>query len=125
MKRIIDFTCTCGHEILNAYADEADTRTCPRCASAMTQRWWGSSRTYAQWSDAEAVMVHINPSTGEVMYPADHRTRLREGYERVYLRSLPEVNKFEREHHVVNHVMHYDSNGRALDDTYRGTKMVH
>lgn len=79
----------------------------------------------AQWSDADAVMVHVNQKTGDVRYPGRHDGKLKDGYERQYLRSLPEVNRFEREHGVANHTMHYDSNGRGLDDKIFGKTVNH
>ena len=84
-----------------------------------------SSQVNAQWGDADAVMVHVNAKTGEVSYPGHHKAKLRDGYERQYLRSLPEMNKFEREHGVTNHRMHYDNNGRAVDDTVFGERLTH
>ena len=116
MLRVIDWTCRCGREELDMLAHETSHRQCV-CGSDMTQRWWGSRRKrHAQWGDGEAVMVHFNPKTGEVRYPGRHDHQLKEGFERRYMRSLPEVNKFEREHSVANHVMHFDSNGRDLTD---------
>lgn len=75
-------------------------------------------------------MVHVNhdpncPDDVRVRYPGRHDAKLKPGYERVYLRSLAEVDRFERDHHVLNHVMHYDSNGRAHDDyDFRGRKLT-
>lgn len=90
----------------------------------MVQDWLPRQRS-GQWDDATAVLVHVDPTTGDIRYPGHHNAKLKPGYERHYLRSLAEVNQFERDHHVVNHVMHYDSNGRAIDDTFRGEKVVH
>ena len=73
-------------------------------------------RSYAQWGDADAVLVHVNPKTGDVRYPGRHNHKLKDGYEKRYLRNLQEVNKFEKEHQVANHVMHFDRNGRDLQD---------
>jgi hypothetical protein len=124
MIRTIDWHCACGIDIVDALADELEGRTCA-CGQQMEQRWWGSRKTQAQWSDSEAVLVHVNQKTGEVSYPGRHDARLRDGYERQYLRSLPEVNRFEREHGVANHRMHYDNNGRGLDDTIFGERVTH
>ncbi len=91
----------------------------------MQQDWLPRLAHAAQWDDSTAVLVHVDPSTGEVRYPGRHDAALKPGYERVYLRSLAEVNRFERDHGVANHVFHYDSNGRGLDDTYRGKPLNH
>ena len=85
---------------------------------------------HAQWSDADSVMVLVNPdpscpSDVRVRYPGSHDAKVPVGYERVYLRNLQEVNRFEKQHGVANHRMHYDNNGNALDDHFRGDKMVH
>jgi hypothetical protein len=97
-------------------AAEDDSPECPDCHRPMEQDWLPRVRHNAQWDDNTAVMVHVDPATGDVRYPGQHSAKLKEGYERVYLRSLAEVNAFERKHNVATHVMHYDNNGRALDD---------
>lgn len=84
-----------------------------------------SRRSYAQWDDETAVLVHVDPKTGDIRYPGRHDAKLKPGYERQYLRSLPEVNKFEKERGVVNHVMHYDGNGRAIDDYVGNERLTH
>lgn len=124
MIRTIDWSCGCGRMERDALADEQEQRRCS-CGLAMEQIWWGTRTRNAQWDDSTAVMVHVNPATGEVRYPGQHTAKLSAGFERQYLRSLPEVNRFEREHSVTNHVMHYDSNGRAIDDTFRGEGLNH
>lgn len=82
-------------------------------------------RTYAQWDDSTAIELHVDPKTGDVRYPMRHDAPLKAGYERQFLRSLPEVNRFEREHAVVNERMHFDRNGRGLDDTVCGERLTH
>ena len=116
MVRTVDWSCICGAEIIDALAEENETRQCSRCDALMHQRWWGTRKRNAQWSDTDAVLVHVDPKTGDVRYPGRHDARLKEGYERQYLRNLQEVNKFEKEHQVANHVMHFDRNGRDLQD---------
>jgi hypothetical protein len=79
----------------------------------------------AQWGDSDAVMLHVThdptvPDDRKIRYVGRHDAKLKAGYERVYLRNLQEVNKFEREHKVMNHVMHYDSNGKDITD-YQGS----
>jgi len=83
-------------------------------------------RSYAQWDDATAVEVHVNPATGEVRYPGQHNARLKEGYERQYLRSLHEVERFEQAHNVRSEMAWYDKgSGRGFDDEHHGRKLVH
>lgn len=122
MRRMIDFyCCECSYEVLDVMAQEDERRCCPKCGVVMTQRWWAARRADAQWDDKTAVLVHVtdDPSVPEdcrVRYVGSHDAKLKDGYRRMYLRSLREVDRFEREHKVAVHAMHYDSNGRALDD---------
>lgn len=90
----------------------------------MEQDWLPRQRS-GEWDDATAVLVHIDPRTGDVRYVGSHDAKLKPGYERHYLRSLAEVDRFEREHRVCNERMHFDRNGRGLDDEWRGQKLVH
>jgi len=76
------------------------------------------------------VMVLVNndpkcPEDRRVRYPGSHACRVPAGYERVYLRSLADVDRFERVHKVVNERMHFDRNGRGLDDTIFGERVSH
>ena len=127
MTRTIDWRCEkCDIEILDALADEDEVRACRICSEPMEQIWWRRRTRNAQWDDTTAVMVLVNddpscPSDVRTRYPGRHDCRVPVGYHRVYLRSLAEVGKFEREHHVAVHAMHYDCNGRALDDKMVGT----
>ncbi len=127
MARLIDFVCSsCGLREPDAIVEPDSTRVCPDCHGTMVEDWLPRTRHDAQWSDRDAVMVHVThdpsvPADCRVRYVGSHDARLKPGYERVYLRSLREVDKFEREHHVMNHRMHYDQNGRGIDDSYRGS----
>lgn len=122
MIRSVDTRClSCGHEELNQLLAEDQVTHCPECHTSMEQIWWKRTVKNAQWSDKDAVMVLVNndprcPSDIRVRYPGQQECKVPAGYERVYLRSLQEVNRFEKQHGVANHVMHYDNNGRALDD---------
>lgn len=120
MPRSIDWFCECGERVRYAMADPDDTRQCV-CGKWMQQDWLPRLRHDAQWDDSTSVMILVNddpscPSDVRVRYPGRHDCRVPSGYRKVFLRSLAEVNRFEREHHVMNHRLHYDSNGCALDD---------
>jgi hypothetical protein len=104
------------------------------CLGTLPASWHDSRNSHrptnAQWSDADSVIVDINPdpscpSDVRIRYVGSHAAKLKPGYERVHLRNLQEVNRFERANGVANHVMHYDRNGTALDDYYRDEKMTH
>lgn len=84
-----------------------------------------TSRSYAQWDDATAPVVFIHEKTGQVRYPGQNSAKLPAGYRREHLRSLQDVNRFERAHGVANEAMHFDSNGRGLDDTIFGKSATH
>lgn len=126
MPRSVDFVCDpCGVRIW-AIAGVDETRTCDRCGAAMTQDWLPRLRRDAQWDDNRAVLVHVTddpsvPADRRVRYVGSHDAKLKDGYRKVYLRSLQEVNRFEKEHQVCNHVMHFDRNGRDLQDWNAGS----
>lgn len=80
------------------------------------------SRVNAQWDDSTAPVVFIHEQTGEIRYPGRSDANLPAGYKREHIRNLQQMNRFEREHGVANERMHYDSNGRGLDDTIFGVK---
>lgn len=107
-----------------------EQRPCSACGTTLEQIWWKRPRGPAQWGDKTAVMVLVNndpncPDDVRVRYVGSHEARIPAGYERVYLRSLREVDSFERAHGVANERMHFDRNGRGLDDYYRNEKMTH
>lgn len=116
MARLVDLFCECGRREPDVMCAPDDIHECPDCHRAMQQDWLPRTKRPAQWDDNTAVMVHVNPETGETRYPGRHDAKVKEGYEKVYLRSLAEVDRFERSHKVMVHTMHYDNNGRALDD---------
>ena len=125
MPRCVDLRCMgCGREQANILLAVEETVECVDCHATMEQIWWSRPRKQAQWGDNDAVLV-FQDKEGKIRYPGRHDAKLPDGYERVYLRSLKEVDRFEREHGVVNHTMHYDNNGRAIDDYVQGRKEVH
>jgi hypothetical protein len=96
------------------------------------QIWWKRSATKqsAQWDDATAIVVHVArdpliPDDVSIRYPMRTNAPVPAGYEAVRLRSLAEANRFEREHKVMNERLHYDSNGRSLNDYYNGERFTH
>ena len=130
IRRMIDWRCDCGHVELNVMAFENAVHDCPKCGGGMAQDWLPRVRHDAQWDDNTSVMVLVNndpkcPDDVRVRYPGSHDARVPTGYERVYLRSLSDVNRFEREHGVANERMHFDRNGRGLDDHIFGKSVTH
>lgn len=125
MARTIDWRCRCGYEVLDCLAADNEQRACPQCSAPMEQVWWNRRSANAQWDDSTSILLHVHPGTGDIRYPGQHTAKLKDGYERVYLRSLSEVNRFERTHGVANEAMHFDRNGRGLDDYVNGEKVTH
>lgn len=86
----------------------------------------GSKRGYAQWDDSTSVMIHRNPQTGDVRYVGSHDAKLKPGYQREYLRSLREVERFERDNGVRSEMAWFDKgSGRGFDDHHNGVKVTH
>jgi ribosomal protein L32E len=101
---------------------------CTKCGYECEEIWWGARRNRdAQWSDRDAVVVFRNGSTGEYRYPGQNSVPTPTGYERVVMRSLREVEAFEKQAKVTCEAMHYDSgSGTARpDDYWRNEKMTH
>jgi hypothetical protein len=129
MPRLLDWDCSnsdCGFQVRDEFVMEIpDARECPQCHMAMERAYYVSRRQHAsQWSDRDAVVV-FKDANGRVSYPARNDKATPAGYERIVIRSLPEMNKFEREHKVVNEAMHFNRNGRGMDDTFRGKEFSH
>ena len=125
MARMIDWRCACGRVQQDCLEAVDASRECPDCHAQMEQDWLPRVRGDAQWDDNTAVLVLVNddpscPRDVRVRYPGQHSARVPDGYRRVHLRSLAEVGRFEREHQVACHAMHFDRNGRALDDKMVG-----
>lgn len=133
MRRSVDLECVlCGAERHDIICAEDEQVTCHSCNSLMRQIWWQRQRRAApaQWDDQTAVVVHVArdpsiPDDVSVRYPCRVDAPVPAGYEAVRLRSLREVDRFERAHNVQNHRMHWDNNGRGPDDSYRGDRMTH
>lgn len=119
--RMLDYDChVCGHQIRDQlFMEVPDVYPCPQCGAAMDRAWYVLRRQSTQWSDADSVVVYKDAS-GQIRYPGRNDQPTPAGYERVQLRSLREVDKFEREHNVVNERMHFDRNGRGMDDKFFG-----
>lgn len=127
MIRSIDWHCACGYVLPDAMAAEDDTNTCTECGTQMEQDWLPRTRHNAQWDDATAVLVHVDPRTGDVRYPGTHDAKLKKGYERVYLRSLRDVERFESQHNVRSEMAWFDkgSGTSRLDDYIGKEKVTH
>ncbi len=131
MRRCVDWYCECGRREPDVMADESDIRICSSCHVAMQQDWLPRVHRDAQWDDRTAVLVHVTndpsvPADARVRYVGSHDAKLKPGYERRYLRSLREVEKFEREQNVRSEMAWYDKGtARGFDDEVFGNKVTH
>ena len=91
----------------------------------MEQIWWRTRQRPGDWDDASAVLVFKNKD-GHVRYPGQNTVPCPAGYEPVRLRSLREVERFEREHGVRSEMAWFDrGSGRGHDDYQNGRKLTH
>ena len=129
MPRFLDWDCPntdCNHQIRDEFVMEIpDERICPQCSGLMDRAYYVTRRQHnTQWSDRDAVVVFKN-ADGRISYPCRNDAPVPAGSERVVIRSLHDMNKFERQHNVVNERMHFDRSGRGMDDTFRGKEFSH
>lgn len=116
---MVDGRCgTCGNEQENLFLDEDEVSTCASCGGVLEQIWWRRPRGPAQWDDRTAVLV-FQDANGNLRYPGRSDTPCPKGYEPIRLRSLREVERFEREHNVRSEMTSFDpGSGRGHDDYY-------
>lgn len=82
-----------------------------RCRGTMAQVFLPAGRG-GQWDDKKAVVVYRKPD-GSISYPARNDAPTPPGCERVVMRSLAEVNRFERQNNVCCEAMHFNQ-GREM-----------
>lgn len=128
MPRLVDLVCkSCGKEERDRYVHSVrDAYECSSCGGECDNIWWGTSRHDAQWGDRDAVVV-FRGSDGQYRYPGRNDVPTPSGYERLTMRSLREVEAFEKVSKVRCEAMHYDSGSgtKRPDDTWRGERMTH
>lgn len=130
MPRLVDLVCKiCGKEEHDKFfMILPDAFQCGACGGVSDEVWWGARKNRdAQWGDRDAVVVFRNPSTGEYRYPGRNDRPAPEGYETITMRSLREVEAFEKQAKVTCEAMHYDSGSGTSrpDDHWRGQKVTH
>lgn len=122
MPRLLDLECNfCGTVYRDIFFmrvpdhivhEENDDGT--PCRGEMEQVLLPRSTHNAEWSDRDAVVV-FRKSDGTVSYPMRNDAPTPAGCERVTMRSLRQVESFERQNGVCNEAMHFDRNGRGFD----------
>lgn len=127
MPRMLDLDChACNHQIRDQFFMEVpDEFPCPKCGAKMDRAWYLPRRERTEWDMRDAVVV-FKKSDGSISYPGRNDSPTPQGCERVVMRSLRAVEKFEREHGVKNEAVWFDKgSGRGFDDTYRDKRMNH
>jgi len=93
------------------------------CLGRMEIYWHQRPRNAVAFSAEETTVVYEHPVTGEVRYPARNDQPMPEryrqqGFEQRELRSLREVDRFSKEHGMINERAHYNS-GNGYDQEHR------
>lgn len=126
MPRFLDLVCPrCGVEVNDLFFMRTPKIVIHmECDVEMEQVYRLPSKKNAQWSDRDAVVVYRKPD-GEYSYPGRNDRPTPAGCTRVVMRSLREVEAFERQTGTRNEAMHYDrgSGTPRPDDTYRGERL--
>ncbi len=125
MPRFLDLRCkSCGHETNDKFVMVIPGE----CGGPCEEIWWGARKNRdAQWSDKDAVVVFRDPATGNIRYPGRNDRPTPAGHERLVMRSLREVEAFERSANVTCEAMHYDSGSgtERPDERWRGERINH
>lgn len=94
---------------------------CGHCGAALEIAWQARPRNARPLAAAETTVVYQHPESGHVVYPGRNDQPMparyaRRGYERKELTSLSAVDRFSKEHRLVNERAHYDrGSGRGYD----------
>ena len=130
MPRLVDLVCkVCGKEEHDKFfMIIPDAFQCGEGGGKCDEVWWGARKNRdAQWGDHDAVVVFRDGVTGKIRYPGRNDVPTPAGYERVVMRSLREVESFEKQAKVTCEAMHYDSGSGTSrpDDHWRNERMTH
>lgn len=129
MPRLVDLVCkSCGKEERDRYIEVPHVYLCIDCNGECDEIWWAPrTRKDAQWSEKDAVVVFRDPATGSIRYPGRNDRPTPAGHERITMRSLREVEAFEKVSKVRCEAMHFDSGSGTMrpDEMWRGDRMNH
>lgn len=121
--RLLDLECNkCGARLYDKFLRKVPAKiihrkTDPksRCQGVMEQIFVARKRN-ASWSDRDAVVVFKKPD-GSISYPGRNDAATPKGCERVVMKSLREVERFERQNGVRCEAMHFNcGNGLPVID---------
>lgn len=112
--RLLDLECEkCGKVLRDVFFRKVPSKfvhrktdKASRCHGVMVQVFLPRGRG-GQWGDKDAVVV-FKKADGSISYPARNDLKTPAGCERVVMRSLSEVNRFERKNSVCCEAMHFN-----------------
>lgn len=115
MPRYLDLECeNCGEQIIDLFVRTVPDRVIhveqkdgTPCHGIMSHLFLPSSRRYSQWSDRDMVVVFRKPD-GTLSYPMVNDKPTPHGCERIEMRSLREVEKFEKQNGVRSEMAWFD-----------------
>ena len=122
MSVMVDLVCSkCEGEFQDHWSNEVGSG-CPVCKVGVLERLWTLTPSISPGihpQDACVVYQSLKEG-GKIQYPGNNSdpipARLRaRGYEKVVM-GPRELKVFERQHGVKNERMHYNRNGRGLED---------
>lgn len=122
--RLLDLECAkCGAVLRDQFFRKVPaklvhckTDKSSRCRGVMEQVFLSARGRSAGWSDKDAVVVFKKPD-GSISYPGRNDAATPKGCERVVMRSLREVERFEKDNGVRCEAMHFNKgNGPEIID---------
>lgn len=120
--RMLDLTCKrCGAEVNDLFVRHVPSRMVHMFCGGLLEQVYRLPRRDAQWGDKDAVVV-FKDANGKYRYPGRNDVATPVGCERVVMRSLREVEQFERVANVRSEIAWFDrgSGTRRPDETFRG-----
>jgi hypothetical protein len=118
---MLDLKCeTCGFEVTDFFVMQVPEKVIHWDDGGEMVHVFKPAKKNAQWGDRDAVVVFRKPN-GELSYPMVNNKPTPPGCERIVMRSLREVAKFEKENHVLHEASHFDKGtSRGFDDNFHG-----
>lgn len=116
MPKMLDLECrNCGAEVDDLFFLKVPNHIIHlECGGEMDLVYRLRSRS-AQWSDRDAVVV-FQDKEGHYRFPGRNDVETPKGYQRVELKSLREVEKFEKSANVRSEIAWYDrGSGNSFD----------
>lgn len=108
-----DVQCTlCGTIIENYYASPWASSIPHGCGGELEILWRSSLPSPAAAHPSERTVIYRNPVTGQISYPGRNDTATPDRYrswERVEFEHARDLEKFEKQHNVVNEKLWYNS----------------